>query len=159
MAGTIDGAWVPEPWATRLIKEGGAKVLVDERDLWPDGKYVTTHLMVATKFLDGQPGGREADPARDRPGRRLRQREPGRGAGDRQRRDREVDDQEARRGPARRRPGTTSTFTVDPVASSLQKSADDAASLGLLKTRATSTGLYDLALAQRDPQGRSASRR
>ena len=44
-AGTIDGAWVPEPWATRLVQEGGAKVLVDERDLWPDGKYVTTHLL------------------------------------------------------------------------------------------------------------------
>ena len=51
IAGTIDGAWVPEPWATRLIQDGGAKVLVDERDLWPDGKYVTTHLLVATKFL------------------------------------------------------------------------------------------------------------
>ena len=34
---------------------GGAKVLVDERDLWPDGKYVTTHLMVAKKFLDANP--------------------------------------------------------------------------------------------------------
>ena len=44
---TIDGAWVPEPWATRLIQEGGGKVLVDERDLWPDGQYVTTHLIVA----------------------------------------------------------------------------------------------------------------
>ena len=54
-AGTIDGAWVPEPWATRLIKEGGAKVLVDERDLWPEGKYVTTHLLVATKFLQAHP--------------------------------------------------------------------------------------------------------
>ena len=54
-AGTIDGAWVPEPWATRLIQDGGAKVLVDERDLWPDGKYVTTHLLVATKFLDANP--------------------------------------------------------------------------------------------------------
>ena len=54
-AGTIDGAWVPEPWATRLIQDGGAKVLVDERDLWPDGKYVTTHLVVATKFLDANP--------------------------------------------------------------------------------------------------------
>ena len=54
-AGDIDGAWVPEPWATRLIQEGGGKVLVDERDLWPEGKYVTTHLIVATKFLDDHP--------------------------------------------------------------------------------------------------------
>jgi NitT/TauT family transport system substrate-binding protein len=42
-AGDIDGAWVPQPWAERLISEGGGKVLVDERDLWPDGQYVTTH--------------------------------------------------------------------------------------------------------------------
>lgn len=50
-AGDIDGAWVPEPWATRLVDEGGGHVLVDERDLWPDGKYVTTHLIVATQYL------------------------------------------------------------------------------------------------------------
>ena len=33
--GQIDGAWVPEPWATRLVLEGGGRVLQDERDLWP----------------------------------------------------------------------------------------------------------------------------
>lgn len=54
-AGEIDGAWVPEPYATRLILEGGGHVLVDERDLWPDGKYVTTHLIVATPFLEEHP--------------------------------------------------------------------------------------------------------
>src|SRR2546423_1457589 len=36
-AGQIDGAWVPEPWATRLVSQGGGKVLVDERDLWKNG--------------------------------------------------------------------------------------------------------------------------
>ena len=30
--GQIDGAWVPEPWATRLVKEGGGKILVDEAE-------------------------------------------------------------------------------------------------------------------------------
>jgi NitT/TauT family transport system substrate-binding protein len=54
-AGQIDGAWVPEPWATRLINEGGGHILVDERDLWPDGKYVTTHLIVTTEFLNEHP--------------------------------------------------------------------------------------------------------
>jgi len=54
-AGTIDGAWVPEPWATRLVVEGGGKVLVDERDLFPNHQFVTTHLIVATKFLDAHP--------------------------------------------------------------------------------------------------------
>jgi NitT/TauT family transport system substrate-binding protein len=54
-AGQIDGAWVPEPWATRLVNEGGGKILVDERDLWPEGEYVTTHLIVTTEFLDEHP--------------------------------------------------------------------------------------------------------
>lgn len=54
--GRIDGAWVPEPWATRLIEEGGGEVLVDERDLWPDGRFVTTHVLVRTEFLDQNPG-------------------------------------------------------------------------------------------------------
>ena len=49
-AGTIDGAWVPEPWATRLVQEGG-KVLVDEATLWPDGKFLTTTVIVRTAFL------------------------------------------------------------------------------------------------------------
>ncbi|MET0901837.1 MAG: ABC transporter substrate-binding protein [Acidimicrobiales bacterium] len=55
IAGDIDGAWVPEPFATRFIQEGGAHVLVDERDLWPDGRYVTTHLIVRTAFLEDHP--------------------------------------------------------------------------------------------------------
>jgi NitT/TauT family transport system substrate-binding protein len=50
-AGAIDGAWVPEPWATRLQLEGGGKVLVDEKTLWPDGRFVTTHIIVRTEFL------------------------------------------------------------------------------------------------------------
>jgi NitT/TauT family transport system substrate-binding protein len=54
-AGQIDGAWVPEPWATRLVQEGGGKVLVDERTLWPGGQFVTTHLVVRTKFLKDHP--------------------------------------------------------------------------------------------------------
>ena len=27
----IDGAWVPEPWATRLVNEANGKIFVDER--------------------------------------------------------------------------------------------------------------------------------
>lgn len=49
--GDIDGAWVPEPYATELVDEGG-KVLVDERTEWPKGQYVTTVLLVSTSFLD-----------------------------------------------------------------------------------------------------------
>jgi NitT/TauT family transport system substrate-binding protein len=32
--GKLDGAWLPEPWASRLVLQAGAKVLVDEKDLW-----------------------------------------------------------------------------------------------------------------------------
>jgi NitT/TauT family transport system substrate-binding protein len=53
-SGAIDGAWVPEPWAYRL-QEAGGKVLVDERDLWPDKKFVTTHVIVRTAFLKEHP--------------------------------------------------------------------------------------------------------
>jgi len=55
IAGDLDGAWVPEPWSTRMIEEGGGHVLVDEADLWPDGEFVTTHLIVATEFLEDHP--------------------------------------------------------------------------------------------------------
>jgi NitT/TauT family transport system substrate-binding protein len=54
-SGDIDGAWVPEPWVSRLVNEGGGKILVDERSLWPDGKFVTTHLIVRTEFLKDHP--------------------------------------------------------------------------------------------------------
>ena len=47
----IDGAWAPEPWASRLIREANGRLFLDERDLWPNGQFVTTHLIVSTKFL------------------------------------------------------------------------------------------------------------
>jgi len=53
--GKIDGAWVPEPWATRLVVEGNGKVLVDERTLWPGGKFTTTDVIVRTAFLNAHP--------------------------------------------------------------------------------------------------------
>ncbi|WP_431943924.1 ABC transporter substrate-binding protein [Micromonospora marina] len=53
-SGAIDGAWVPEPFVSRLVNAGG-KVLVDERDLWPDKKFVITNLLVSTKFLKAHP--------------------------------------------------------------------------------------------------------
>ena len=54
-AGHIDGAWLPEPWASRLVAEAGAKVLVDEKDLWPNGQFATTNLVVSTDFLKKHP--------------------------------------------------------------------------------------------------------
>jgi len=51
----IDGAWVPEPWGAKLIKEANGKIFLDERDLWPEGKFVTTHLIVRADYLKNNP--------------------------------------------------------------------------------------------------------
>jgi NitT/TauT family transport system substrate-binding protein len=52
----IDGAWVPEPWATRLVNEANGKIFVDERDLWPpQGKFVTANIIVRTDYLNQNP--------------------------------------------------------------------------------------------------------
>jgi len=54
-SGEIDGAWAPEPWASRLVVEGGGKIFVDERDLWPDGDFTTACIIVSTEFLRDHP--------------------------------------------------------------------------------------------------------
>ena len=130
-AGDIDGAWVPEPWATRLIQEGGGTVLVDERDLWPDGQYVTTHLIVATTFLDEHPdvvkrllqGHVDAtDFVNANPEEAQRLTNDGI----------EAITQKRMNDDVLAGAWKNLTFTTDPVASSLQKSADDAIAIGLL---------------------------
>ena len=51
----IDGAWVPEPWGAKLVKEANGKILVDERNLWPNGKFVTSQIVVRTDYLKNHP--------------------------------------------------------------------------------------------------------
>jgi len=51
----LDAAWAPEPWATRLIREGNGKLFLDERDLWPQKQFIVTNLIVSTKFLHDHP--------------------------------------------------------------------------------------------------------
>lgn len=53
--GKIQGAWVPEPWASRLVLEGKGHVLVDEKSLWPSGQFATTNLVVNTAYLQAHP--------------------------------------------------------------------------------------------------------
>jgi NitT/TauT family transport system substrate-binding protein len=143
-AGELDGAWVPEPWATRLVLEGGGHVLVDEGDLWPDGEFVTTHLIVATEYLEEHPevitglldglvatiDTFVADPAAA-----------------------QTDTNDGIEAITENRLADETiagafgslTFTVDPIASSLQGSADDAVAVGLLE-EIDLTGIYDLTL-------------
>ncbi|MFG3722516.1 ABC transporter substrate-binding protein [Streptomyces massasporeus] len=58
-SGSIDGAWVPEPTASKLVAEGG-KVLLDESTLWPDKKFVITNIIVRQQFLKEHPDVVEA---------------------------------------------------------------------------------------------------
>lgn len=59
--GKLDGAWLPEPWASRLVLGAGAKVLVNEKDLWDGslsgkpGEFPTTILIVNQKFAADHP--------------------------------------------------------------------------------------------------------
>ena len=143
-AGQIDGAWVPEPWATRLVQEGGAQVLVDERDLWPDGAFVTTQLIVATSFLDAHPDvikrlleGQVAanDLVNTKPA------DAQKAAND------EIEAISGKRikDDVMAAAWKNLTFTNDPIASSLKESADAAAGLGFID-QVDLAGIYQLDL-------------
>lgn len=140
----IDGAWVPEPWASRLVLDGGGKVLLDEKTLWPGGKFVTTHLIVRTGFLKKHPATVKAllegvldtdewigkNPAEAKTTvngeiKRITTKPLAPAVLDRAWENIEI--------------------TTDPVAASLKKSADDAVAAGLLK-EVDLKGIYDLSL-------------
>lgn len=141
--GDLDGAWVPEPWATRLINEGGGKVLVDERDLWPNGQYVTTHILASTAFAQNNPEtvrkllGAHLD-ALDFLAENPEEAQQVTG------------DAIEKAVGTRLAPELIAAawenleFTPDPIASSLKGSADDAVAAGLLEP-VDLDGIYDLA--------------
>jgi NitT/TauT family transport system substrate-binding protein len=143
-SGQIDGAWVPEPWATRLVQEGGGKVLLDERTLWPEGRFVTTQLVVRTKFLkdhpdavrrliDGQVQANELVNTNPAEAQRLVNQGitnlTGKGMTD----------------SVLQASWKNMEFTNDPIASSLTVSADHAHDVGLLD-KVNLKGIYDLTL-------------
>ncbi len=53
-AGTIAGAWVPEPYVAEMVAKGG-HVLVNEKTQWPKGQFSTTVLVVSSPFLAAHP--------------------------------------------------------------------------------------------------------
>jgi NitT/TauT family transport system substrate-binding protein len=53
-SGQLDGGWEPEPYATEMVLDGGRR-LVNEASLWPDGRFVTTNLVVTQSFLKAHP--------------------------------------------------------------------------------------------------------
>ena len=53
--GDIDGAWVPEPWATILVQELDGIRLFNEEKLWPNEEFASVLLIVRTKYLENNP--------------------------------------------------------------------------------------------------------
>jgi NitT/TauT family transport system substrate-binding protein len=48
--GALDGAWLPEPWATRVVQDAGAIRLIDERDLWPNRLFPSALVVARGEF-------------------------------------------------------------------------------------------------------------
>jgi NitT/TauT family transport system substrate-binding protein len=140
----IDGAWVPEPWASRLVLDGGGKVLVDEKTLWPGGKFVTTHLIVRTDYLKKYPESVKA---------LLRGQVDtvdwiGKHTADAKSTANAEITRITKKGLTQNvldQAWSNIQVTNDPIASSLKKSADDAISAGLLK-QVDLKGIYDLSI-------------
>ena len=141
----IDGAWVPEPWASQLIVNGGGRLFLDERDLWPNGDFVTAQLIVSTRFLKAHPdlvrawldahveltGWEEANPEQAKA---LANQEIKRLTG------KELSAQVLDAAWSRMR------VTYDPISSSLLAAAKSAHTVGYLKREPDLTGIYDLTL-------------
>ncbi|NHC13926.1 ABC transporter substrate-binding protein [Motilibacter deserti] len=154
--GNIDGAWLPEPWSSRLVQEAGAKVLVDEKTLWPQGRFVTTHLVVSQKFLADYPGTVKALLEGQVETNAWIAANPDEAKAD-------LNAQiEKETGKGLAQPILDSAFsnievTDDPVASSLKQAADNAVEAGLLD-EPDLNGIYDLSLLNQvlEEQGKPA---
>ena len=53
--GDIDGAWVPEPWATLLVEELDGVRLFNEEKLWPNEQFASVLLISRTDYLENNP--------------------------------------------------------------------------------------------------------
>jgi len=141
----IHGAWVPEPWGAKLVKEANSKIFVDERDLWPNGEFVTAHIIVRTDYLEKNPDiiskllkahiektqwiNENSDEAMQALNAELKELT---GTA--------IPEDELEAGFSRM------TLTWDPVKESLVKSADDAYDIGFFKEKPDLSGIYDLTL-------------
>ncbi len=142
--GTIDGAWVPEPYATRMVTEGGGKVLVNEATLWPAGKFTTTVLLVNKSYLDAHADVIQNLISALSDAINLIKTNPAQAQ--------QLANQQLQKisGKALKPAVLTAsfqhiTFTLDPIATSMQTAADHAHALGLLDSTDIS-GIFDLTL-------------
>ncbi|WP_433333713.1 ABC transporter substrate-binding protein [Spirillospora sp. CA-294931] len=140
--GNIDGAWVPEPFASRLILESKGKKLLDEKSLWPGGKFVITHLIVRQDFAKKNP-----DQVKKLLQGVVESTELINGKPDEAKA--AVNDQLSKLSGKPLKPEVLDssfkeiTFTTDPVSSSLTEGARHAEEIGLLE-KVDLTGIYDL---------------
>ena len=140
----VVGAWVPEPYATRLVQAGG-KILVDEHSLWPNRKFAITVLAVRTDFLKAHPETVTALLAADLDAADFIAKDPARSQKD-------VADVIAKiSGKPMKESVILSAwkhleFTVDPVPSSLLLGAQHAFQVGVLKKEPKLDKLVDLSL-------------
>ena len=142
----IDAAWVPEPWGARLVREANGKIFLDERDLWPNGKFSTAVIIVSTKFLKDHPDVVKGFLAANVD---LTQRINADPAAAKLTLNSEI----KRLAGAALAPEvlddawTRQTITYDPVSDSLYKAADDAFKLGFLGDTAPKLdNIYDLSI-------------
>jgi NitT/TauT family transport system substrate-binding protein len=140
----IAGAWVPEPYATRLVQAGG-KVLVDERDLWPGKKFASTVLAVRTDYLKSNPDQVKALLAGDLDATDSIEKDPAKAQMN-------VADLIAKISGKPLKPAVIEAawkqleFTVNPVPSSVLLGAQHAYEVGILKEQPKIDKLVDLSL-------------
>ncbi|MFI8461044.1 aliphatic sulfonate ABC transporter substrate-binding protein [Kitasatospora sp. NPDC085464] len=142
-SGSVDGAWVPEPTASKLVTLG-AKVLLNEKDLWPDKKFVITNIIVSQKFLKEHPDVVEAVLRGSVKTNAFIKAGPDKAKADVN----EAIKKEAGNSlePAVLDPAWADIdFLDDPLANTLQAEADHAVTAGLLK-KPNLNGIYDLTL-------------
>ncbi|MDQ0584146.1 aliphatic sulfonate ABC transporter substrate-binding protein [Streptomyces rishiriensis] len=142
-AGSIDGAWVPEPTASKLVAEGG-KVLLDEASLWPDKKFVITNIIVSQKFLTEHPKVVEAVLKGSVDSNKWINANPAaaKAAANKQL---EADSGKALPTEVLDPAWTSIQFINDPLASTLNSEAEHAVKAGLLK-KPDLKGIYDLSI-------------
>ena len=53
--GDIDGAWVPEPWATMLVQDLDGIRIFNESQFWPDKQFSSVLLIGRTDYVENNP--------------------------------------------------------------------------------------------------------
>ena len=140
----IAGAWVPEPYATRLVQAGG-HVLVDEHTLWPNGKFPTTILAVRSDFLSQHPDTVKALLKGQLDAEDVIAKDPAKAQADVAAIIEKVSGKPVKVSDIAA-PWKNLEFTNDPVSSAITEGAKHALAVGVLKKEPDLTGMVDLTM-------------